>query len=253
MSKSPTQSLQENRGDVLPEHIAIIMDGNGRWARRRGLPRVAGHRKGVETVRTIIQACAKRNIPWLTIFAFSSENWRRPKKEVELLMDLFIQALDKEIQELHQNNIQFRIIGDISPMSQSIKDRVAKSEEITRDNSGLTLSVALNYGGRWDITEASRQLVQDILDGKKDIESINEEAISGYLSTGGIPDPDLFIRTGGEKRISNFLLWQLAYTELYFTDAYWPDFNETELQKALDSYSQRQRRYGQTGEQVGIG
>lgn len=253
MSKSTTQSLKENRGDVLPEHIAIIMDGNGRWARRRGLPRVAGHRKGVETVRAIIKECAKRNIPWLTLFAFSSENWRRPKKEVELLMDLFIQALDKEIQELHQNNIRFRIIGDISPLSQSIKDRVAKSEALTRDNSGLTLSVALNYGGRWDIAEASRQVTREVLEGKRDITTIDEKTISDYLSTGNMPDPDLFIRTGGEKRISNFLLWQLAYTELYFTDIYWPDFSEAELQKALDSYSKRQRRYGQTGEQVGVG
>lgn len=253
MSKSTTQSLQKNRGDVLPEHIAIIMDGNGRWARQRGLPRVAGHRKGVEIVRAIIQASARRNIPWLTIFAFSSENWRRPKKEVELLMDLFIQALDKEIQELHKNNIRFRIIGDTSPLSQSIKDRVAKSETLTRDNSGLTLSVALNYGGRWDIAEASRQIAQDVLEGKKDIMTIDEETVSGYLSTSNMPDPDLFIRTGGEKRISNFLLWQLAYTELYFSDVYWPDFNESEFQRALDSFSQRQRRYGQTGEQVGVG
>lgn len=236
-----------------PRHIAIIMDGNGRWARQRGLPRVAGHRKGVEIVRAIIQASARRNIPWLTIFAFSSENWRRPKKEVELLMDLFIQALDKEIQELHKNNIRFRIIGDTSPLSQSIKDRVAKSETLTRDNSGLTLSVALNYGGRWDIAEASRQIAQDVLEGKKDIMTIDEETVSGYLSTSNMPDPDLFIRTGGEKRISNFLLWQLAYTELYFSDVYWPDFNESEFQRALDSFSQRQRRYGQTGEQVGVG
>ena len=237
----------------IPRHIAIIMDGNGRWARQRGLPRVAGHRKGVEIVRAIIQASARRNIPWLTIFAFSSENWRRPKKEVELLMDLFIQALDKEIQELHKNNIRFRIIGDTSPLSQSIKDRVAKSETLTRDNSGLTLSVALNYGGRWDIAEASRQIAQDVLEGKKDIMTIDEETVSGYLSTSNMPDPDLFIRTGGEKRISNFLLWQLAYTELYFSDVYWPDFNESEFQRALDSFSQRQRRYGQTGEQVGVG
>jgi len=253
MSKSTTQSPQENRGDVLPKHIAIIMDGNGRWARQRGLPRVAGHRKGVETVRAIIQACAERKIPWLTIFAFSSENWRRPKKEVELLMDLFIQALDKEIQELHKNNIRFRVIGDISPMSQSIKDRVSKSESLTSENTGLTLSVALNYGGRWDITEAGRKVVQEIIEGKKDISALDEETFSGYLSTGSMPDPDLFIRTGGEKRISNFLLWQIAYTELYFSDIFWPDFSETELQKALDSYSQRQRRYGQTGEQVGVG
>ena len=253
MSKSTTQAISTSGGGVLPEHIAIIMDGNGRWARQRGLPRVAGHRKGVESVRAIIQACAKRKIPWLTLFAFSSENWRRPKKEVELLMDLFIQALDKEIQELHQNNIRFQIIGDISPLSQSIKERVAKSEALTRDNSGLTLNIALNYGGRWDIAEATRQLCNDVAEGKQDIQEINEETLSVYLSTSGMPDPDLFIRTGGEKRVSNFLLWQLAYTELYFTDIYWPDFDDSEFEQALISFAQRQRRYGQTGEQVGVG
>jgi len=229
------------------------MDGNGRWARQRGLPRVAGHRKGVDTVRATIQACVKRKIPWLTLFAFSSENWRRPKKEVELLMDLFIQALDKEIQELHQNNIRFQIIGDTSPLSQSIKDRVAKSEALTKDNSGLTLSVALNYGGRWDITEATRRVCREVVDGNQDISEIDETTLSAHLSTGGTPDPDLFIRTGGEKRISNFLLWQLAYTELYFTDIYWPEFDESEFNQALNSFSQRQRRYGKTGEQVGVG
>jgi len=253
MSKSTTQSIQKNSGDVLPEHIAVIMDGNGRWARQRGLPRVAGHRKGVEAVREIIRACAKKDIPWLTLFAFSSENWRRPKKEVELLMDLFIQALDKEIKELHHNNVRFRIIGNIEQLSQSIKDRVAKSEALTKNNSGLTLSIALNYGGRWDITEATRQIAQDVLDGKQDVATVDEETLSRYLSTGTMPDPDLFIRTGGEKRVSNFLLWQLAYTELYFTDAYWPDFDEAEFQQALDAFSRRQRRYGQTGEQVGVG
>ena len=253
MSKSTTQTISTSGGGGLPEHIAIIMDGNGRWARQRGLPRVAGHRKGVETVRSIIQACAKRKIPWLTLFAFSSENWRRPKKEVELLMDLFIQALDKEIQELHQNNIRFQIVGDISPLSQSIKERVAKSEALTKDNSGLTLSIALNYGGRWDIAEAARRITRDVVDGKQDIAEISEETLCAHLSTAGMPDPDLFIRTGGEKRISNFLLWQLAYTELYFTDIYWPDFNDSEFVKALNSFTQRQRRYGQTGEQVGVG
>jgi undecaprenyl diphosphate synthase len=253
MSKSKTQSSPKNSGDVLPEHIAIIMDGNGRWARQRGLPRVAGHRKGVETVRAVIQACAKKTVPWLTVFAFSSENWRRPKKEVELLMDLFIQALDKEIQELHRNNIRFQIIGDINPLSQSIKNRVAKSEALTKDNSGLTLSVALNYGGRWDIAEASRKVAADVLRGKREISTVDEDTLSGYLSTDGMPDPDLFIRTGGEKRISNFLLWQLAYTELYFTDIYWPDFNESEFEQALDWFAQRQRRYGQTGDQVEVG
>jgi len=253
MSKSTTQTLSTSGGSVLPEHIAIIMDGNGRWARQRGLPRVAGHRKGVETVRATIQACVERKISWLTLFAFSSENWRRPKKEVELLMDLFIQALDREIQELHQNNIRFRIIGDISPLSQSIKDRIAKSEVLTQNNSGLTLSIALNYGGRWDITEATRRVCRDVVEGNQDISEINESILSGHLSTGGTPDPDLFIRTGGEKRISNFLLWQLAYTELYFTDIYWPEFGEEELNLALNSFAQRQRRYGQTGEQVGVG
>ena len=253
MSKSTIQIPSTSGGGVLPEHVAIIMDGNGRWARQRGLPRVAGHRKGVETVRATIQACVKRKVPWLTLFAFSSENWRRPKKEVELLMELFIQALDKEIQELHQNNIRFQIIGDTNPLSQSIKDRVAKSEALTKNNSGLTLSIALNYGGRWDITEATRRVCMDVVEGIQDISEINEATLSAHLSTGSTPDPDLFIRTGGEKRISNFLLWQLAYTELYFTDIFWPDFDEAEFNQALNSFSQRQRRYGQTGEQVGVG
>jgi len=168
-------------------------------------------------------------------------------------MDLFIQALDKEIQELHQNNIRFRIIGDIDPLSQSIKDRIANSEGLTKNNSGLTLSIALNYGGRWDIAEASRKLAEAVLAGEQDISTIDESSLARYLSTENMPDPDLFIRTGGEKRVSNFLLWQMAYTELYFTDVFWPDFDDEELERALESFSQRQRRYGQTGEQVGVG
>lgn len=251
MSKFPSQSTQKTDSDVFPEHIAIIMDGNGRWARQRGLPRVAGHRKGVESVRAVIRSSASKKIPWLTLFAFSSENWRRPKKEVDLLMELFMQALDKDIRELHENNIRFRIIGDTATLSSSIQDRIRHSESLTRENTGLVLTVALNYGGRWDIGEASRKLALEVISGKQGVETINEDTVAAHLSTQGMPDPDLFIRTGGEKRISNFLLWQLAYTELYFTDVFWPDFDETEFSVALDSFAQRQRRYGQTGEQVG--
>jgi len=249
MSKQSNSAQQ----DDCPGHIAIIMDGNGRWARQRGLPRIAGHRKGVEAVRKVIQSCAKKQIPWLTLFAFSSENWKRPKKEVELLMDLFIQALDKEIKELHENNIRFRVIGDTKPLSDSIKERILKSETLTRDNTGLTLSIALNYGGRWDILSACREIAKHLREKNLDSESLDEETFSGFLSTGGMPDPDLFIRTGGEKRISNFLLWQLAYTELYFSDAFWPEFDEAELDQAINSYSQRQRRFGKTAEQLGVG
>lgn len=245
MSKSKTQAS-------LPRHIAVVMDGNGRWARQRGLPRVSGHRKGGEAVRQIIQQCADKKIPWLTVFAFSSENWRRPKPEVDRLMELFVQALDKDVKELHRNNIRFRIIGDTYSLADSIQDRIRKSEQLTRSNTGLVLTVALNYGGRWDISEACRKIAQDVASNKLEAESVTPEVLGHYISTHDTPDPDLFIRTGGEQRISNFLLWQLAYTELYFTDVLWPDFGEQELEDALNAYIARQRRFGQTGEQVEV-
>lgn len=244
---------ESNSQANLPQHIAVVMDGNGRWARQRGLPRVAGHRKGGDAVRKIIQLCADKKIPWLTVFAFSSENWRRPKQEVDRLMDLFVQALDKDVKELHKNNVRFRVIGDTQSLSDSIQDRVEKSEQLTKTNTGLVLTVALNYGGRWDISEACRKIATDVASNKIDVQSVTPEILEHYISTHDMPDPDLFIRTGGEQRISNFLLWQLAYTELYFTDVLWPDFGEKEFDKALNSFVARQRRFGQTGEQVEVG
>jgi len=250
MSESAKQSNLSGEGAVFPKHVAIIMDGNGRWARKRGLPRVAGHRKGVEAVRQIIELSARSGIQWLTVFAFSSENWRRPPQEVTRLMELFVEALDKDVKELHKNNIRFKVIGDIASLSENIQQRIEHSEKMTAANTGMTLNVALNYGGRWDIVDACRRFANKVEAGETTADVLDEQALDSLLCTAGIPDPDLFIRTGGEKRISNFLLWQLAYTELYFTDALWPDFNQDEYESALEWYSSRQRRFGRTGEQV---
>jgi len=250
MSESAKQSNLSGEGAVFPKHVAIIMDGNGRWARKRGLPRVAGHRKGVDAVRRIIELSAKLGIQWLTVFAFSSENWRRPPQEVTRLMELFVEALDKDVKELHKNNIRFRVIGDVASLSEKIQQRIERSEAMTASNTGMVFNVALNYGGRWDIVDACRRFAYKVQAGETTADVLDEEVLDSLLCTAGTPDPDLFIRTGGEKRISNFLLWQLAYTELYFTDALWPDFGQGEYESALDWYSSRQRRFGRTGEQV---
>lgn len=243
--KSSTQVIPKS-GDV-PRHIAIIMDGNGRWAKKRFLPRVAGHSKGLDVVRRIVEACSNRGVEFLTLFAFSSENWRRPPEEVSFLMGLFMKALEKEVEKLRVNNIQLRLIGDLSAFAPEIQERVHQAEALTKDNSGLVLTIAANYGGRWDILQAA----QKAIDAQKESPSnLNEEWLTPHLSMAYAPEPDLFIRTGGEQRISNFLMWQLAYTELYFTDVLWPDFKQSELKKALDWFSQRERRFGQTGEQV---
>ncbi len=234
----------------LPKHIAIIMDGNGRWAQQRGLPRFAGHKAGVEAVRDIVRECSVKQIKALTLFAFSSENWRRPKKEVSLLMDLFMMALDREVKKLHENNVQLRIIGDKSAFSDKLQKRINKAESLTKENTGLVLSIAANYGGQWDITQSVKQLAEKIQNGELKVEDINEEKISENMSLADLPEPDLFIRSGGEMRISNFLIWQLAYTELYFTEVLWPDFKREEFNKALKSFAGRQRRFGRTGEQV---
>jgi len=231
----------------IPRHVAIIMDGNGRWAKRRLLPRVAGHRKGVEALRGVIRACAERGVSHLTVFAFSSENWRRPQEEVTLLMELFMRALENEVAKLHENGIRFRVIGDLSAFTARIQTLIREAESLTRDNSRLTFTVAANYGGRWDIVQAVNKLLAA---GAAVAGEIDEAALGKQLSLAGEPEPDLFIRTGGEKRISNFLLWQLAYTELYFTDALWPDFDARELDIAIDSYRTRERRFGRTSEQV---
>ena len=234
----------------LPRHIAVIMDGNGRWAKRRGLPRYAGHPVGVEAVRRIVEACVERGIQVLTLFAFSSENWQRPQKEVSLIMDLFIRSLKKEARRLHRNGVKLKVIGDRSAFSEKLQGHIREVESLTDENTQLVLQVAANYGGRWDITQAARQLAERVKSGELSPDQITESALSDALSFADLPEPDLFIRTGGEKRVSNFLLWQCAYTELYFTDTLWPDFDAAALDQALEDFASRQRRFGRTGEQV---
>ncbi|WP_018077540.1 polyprenyl diphosphate synthase [Thiobacillus denitrificans] len=230
----------------VPRHIAIIMDGNGRWAKRRLMPRVAGHRKGVEALRGVIRACAERGVSHLTVFAFSSENWRRPQEEVSLLMELFMRALENEVARLHENDIRFRVIGDLSGFSERIQSLVSDAEALTRNNARLTFTVAANYGGRWDIVQTVKKLMASSVAP----EAVSEAALAQQLSMADLPEPDLFIRTGGEQRISNFLLWQLAYTELHFTNVLWPDFDAVALDAAIASYRTRERRFGRTSEQV---
>jgi undecaprenyl diphosphate synthase len=234
----------------LPQHIAVIMDGNGRWAKRNGLPRVAGHRRGVDAVKELVKNCARRQIPYLTLFAFSSENWNRPSTEVKLLLELLTSVLESEVRKLHQNDVCLRIIGNLSRFSPRVQLLIRNAEELTCANSSLNLTVAVNYGGRWDVTQACRQIAQQVADGNIAPASISSDTVARNMSTSELPEPDLFIRTGGERRISNFLLWQLAYTELHFTDTLWPDFDDDDLAKAVESFAHRQRRFGQTSEQV---
>ncbi len=248
MFRSSTRSIPEYRR--VPLHVAVIMDGNGRWARRRGLPRIAGHRRGTESVRTLVRCCGERGVKYLTLFAFSSENWRRPAREVQLLMDLFVNALENEAKKLHENNVRLRVIGDLERLGPRITTLVAEAEALTAGNDALTLTIAANYGGRWDLTQACRQVANQVKTGVLDESGVTQETVESFLCTRFLPEPDLFIRTGGEQRISNFLLWQLAYTELYFTDVLWPDFGEAEFDAALQEFARRQRRFGQTGEQV---
>jgi undecaprenyl diphosphate synthase len=235
-------------GDV-PRHVAIIMDGNGRWAKQRHLPRFAGHKRGVEAVRAIVKSCAERGVGFLTLFAFSSENWRRPPDEVALLMQLFLGALENEVQKLHRNGIRLRLIGDQSRFDRKIQAMIAEGERLTAANRGLTLTIAANYGGRWDILQALNRFSNENPAGGKS--EIRESDLTPYLSMNYAPEPDLFIRTGGEQRVSNFLLWQLAYTELYFTGTLWPDFDGAALEAAFASYRLRERRFGRTSEQLG--
>lgn len=243
--KSSTKQIPEI--SAIPKHIAIIMDGNGRWAKQRMLPRIAGHRRGVETLREVIKASIELGVKYLTVFAFSSENWRRPTEEISLLMQLFMRALEQEVAKLHANEIRFKVIGDLSRFEPKIVELIRDAEALTVNNQRLTLTVAANYGGRWDILEALRRLLEASPEAAK---SLNEEDLTPYLSTSDLPEPDFFIRTGGEQRISNFLLWQLAYTELYFTDTLWPDFNAEAVHRAVLSYQQRERRFGRTSEQL---
>ena len=226
------------------------MDGNGRWAQRRGFPRHVGHPAGVEAVRKVIEHCVQRKIEVLTLFAFSSENWRRPKSEVGLIMDLFIRSLKKEARRLHRNGVRLKVIGDRKAFSEKLQQRIREVETLTAENSVLVLQVAANYGGRWDMLQAAKSLARDVQNGILNPDEIDESSVSNALSFADLPDPDLFIRTGGEQRLSNFLLWQAAYAELYFTDLLWPDFDAAALDKALEVYASRQRRFGQTGEQV---
>jgi undecaprenyl diphosphate synthase len=241
--KSSTRDIPEPR--AVPRHVAIIMDGNGRGAKQRMLPRVAGHRKGVEAVRGVVRACLERGVEFLTLFAFSSENWRRPADEVSILMDLFLRSLEQELGKLHRNGIRFKVVGDLAPFDARVVEHIREGEELTRDNTKLTLTIAANYGGRWDILRAAERCrVED------PAAPITEERLARFLSMAYAPEPDLFIRTGGEQRVSNFLLWQLAYTELYFTDALWPDFGAQALEEAFASYRQRERRFGRTSDQL---
>jgi undecaprenyl diphosphate synthase len=236
---------------MLPRHVAIIMDGNGRWARQRGQLRTAGHKAGVAPVRMCIQECARSRIEALTLFAFSSENWARPSGEVGSLMALFMDALDREVDELHANGVRLRFIGDRQALSVRLQSRIAQAEQHTGANAGLKLQIAVSYGGRWDLTQAARTVAARCASGELRVADITEQDLAAGLELAGLPDPDLFIRTGGERRISNFLLWNLAYTELYFTDQLWPDFDATAFAAALSYFAQRQRRFGLTGEQAG--
>jgi undecaprenyl diphosphate synthase len=245
---SSTRVVPETRD--VPRHVAIIMDGNGRWANKRLLPRVAGHRKGVEAVRATVRAAIDEGIEYLTLFAFSSENWRRPADEVSILMELFARALEQEVAKLHRNGIRFKVVGDTSRFDRRIRDLVAAGEALTANNTRLTLTVAANYGGRWDIGQAAARYFAAHPEALASGRPFAAEAIEQYLAMAYAPEPDLFIRTGGEKRISNFLLWQLAYSELYFTDLLWPDFDAAALAAAIASYRTRERRFGRTSEQV---
>ena len=236
--------------ELVPTHVAIIMDGNGRWAKQRKLSRTAGHKQGVKATQEIIKASGKAGVKYLTLFAFSSENWQRPKHEVSALMDLFMQSLQSEVQNLAENGVRLKFIGEKDAFSKKLYQQIRQAEELTSSNDKLFLNIAANYGGKWDILYAVKDLIQDVQNGVLQLENINEHALEEKLATEDMPAPDLFIRTGGEQRISNFLLWQLAYTELYFCDILWPDFDVLELEKAFESYRVRQRRFGRTQEQV---
>ncbi|MEF3194069.1 MAG: di-trans,poly-cis-decaprenylcistransferase [Halothiobacillaceae bacterium] len=234
----------------LPAHVAIIMDGNGRWAEQRGHPRVIGHRRGAAALRNVVRACAERGVRVLTVFAFSSENWRRPSSEVDALMTLFVRSLRREVRRLHEAGVRLRFIGDRSRFEPVLQARMAEAEALTVGNERMTLVVAVNYGGRWDITQAARALAEEVAAGRLAPADVDEASLAGRLALRDLPEPDLLIRTGGEQRISNFLLWQLAYTELYFTPVLWPDFNAAEIDRAIAWYAGRERRFGQISAQL---
>lgn len=242
---STTRAIPETHD--MPRHLAIIMDGNGRWARARFLPRAAGHREGVETVRRVVKACIERGIEYLTLFAFSSENWRRPPEEVSFLMNLFVAALEREVEKLHANGVRLKVVGDLSAFDARLIELIRQGEARTAANQRLTLTIAANYGGRWDLLQAINALA---VAHPEKAGSYGEDDLAPFLAMAHAPEPDLFIRTGGEQRISNFLLWQLAYTELFFTDKFWPDFDDALLDQAIASYRRRERRFGRTSEQL---
>ena len=246
--KSSTRAIPV--ASEIPRHIAVIMDGNGRWAKQRFLPRVAGHQRGVESLREMVKACRDLGVEYLTVFAFSSENWRRPADEVSFLMQMFMKMLEIEMNRMHENNRRLKIIGDRSRFDAALQSLIAKAEQLTANNTGLTLTIAANYGGRWDIMHAAQAMLRDH---PERVSGFAEDDLEPYLSMSYAPEPDLFIRTGGEQRISNFLLWQLAYTELYFTDTLWPAFDRAALEAAIQSYQSRERRFGRTSEQLSEG
>ena len=239
-----------NQPIKVPQHVAIIMDGNGRWAKQKGKHRVFGHKHGVKSLRKAITFATEKEFKALTIFAFSSENWKRPKQEVNMLMELFFTVLGSEVKKLHKHNIKLTVIGEMTSFSERIQKKVSEAEKLTENNTGLALNVAANYGGRWDITQATKHIAAQVTKGELSIDDIDEQRITQGMTLSHLPEIDLMIRTGGEQRISNFLLWQLAYTELYFTDILWPDFDATSFQQALDFFSGKERRFGQTSEQV---
>ena len=247
MTDVTSSTLEIPEARRIPRHIAVIMDGNGRWAKQRFLPRVAGHRRGMEAVRTVVRACGERGVEYLTLFAFSSENWRRPAEEVSFLMQLFVMALEQEVEKLHENGVRFKVIGDLSRFEPKLTRLIREAEALTANNARLTLTVAANYGGRWDLLQAVNRMLRER---PALAAGFNERDLAQYLALSYAPEPDLFIRTGGEQRISNFLLWQLAYAELYFTDTLWPDFDPAALDRAIVSYQQRERRFGRTSEQL---
>ena len=250
MADDPAAGNSDSAPEGVPEHVAVIMDGNGRWAEARGEPRHQGHRAGVASVRSTIEECVRRGVRVLTLFAFSSENWRRPKSEVSLLMELFLTALQREVKRMQSNDIELRVIGDISAFPDKLQRRIRDSEKATRGNRRLILQIAANYGGRWDIVQATRKLAAAVARGDLQPDDIDETMLGHATMLQDLPEPDLFIRTGGDLRISNFLLWHLAYTELYFTPVLWPDFDAAEFAKAIEAFSSRQRRFGRTGAQL---
>ncbi len=242
--------MSKDLDNSLPRHVAVVMDGNGRWANKRHLPRAAGHKAGVGSTRKIVENCAKKNIEALTIFAFSSENWRRPEAEVSALMSLFISTIMAEVKKLNKKNVCVKFIGDRTRFSERLQNSINEAEQLTKVNTGLHLNIAANYGGRWDVVNACKRIAEEVKSEQTAIEDIDEEKINSLMSLNELPAPDLLIRTGGEQRISNFLIWQLAYSELYFVDTLWPDFSDEDLDTALDWYAGRQRRFGKTGQQL---